>query len=64
MTQNSLHPRTGAADITVLVGPEGDFSIDEVRLALENGYESVIPGYQPSSYGNGGLGSCSHGAYG
>lgn len=30
-----------AADITVLVGPEGDFSIDEVRLALENGYESV-----------------------
>ena len=33
-----------AADITVLVGPEGDFSIDEVRLALENGYESVSLG--------------------
>ena len=32
------------ADITVLVGPEGDFSIDEVRLALENGYESVSQG--------------------
>ena len=32
------------ADITVLVGPEGDFSIDEVRLALENGYESVSLG--------------------
>lgn len=31
-------------DITVLVGPEGDFSIDEVRLALENGYESVSLG--------------------
>lgn len=35
---------SGAADITVLVGPEGDFSIDEVRLALENGYESVSLG--------------------
>lgn len=33
-----------SADITVLVGPEGDFSIDEVRLALENGYESVSLG--------------------
>lgn len=32
------------ADITVLVGPEGDFSIDELRLALENGYESVSLG--------------------
>ena len=31
-------------DVTVLVGPEGDFSIDEVRLALENGYESVSLG--------------------
>lgn len=31
-------------DITVLVGPEGDFSIDEVRLALDNGYESVSLG--------------------
>ena len=33
-----------ADDITVLVGPEGDFSIDEVRLAVENGYESVSLG--------------------
>ncbi len=32
------------ADVTVLVGPEGDFSIDEVRLALQNGYESVSLG--------------------
>ncbi len=32
------------ADITVLVGPEGDFSIDEVKLALENGYQSVSLG--------------------
>ena len=30
--------------ITVLVGPEGDFSIDEVRLALANGYRSISLG--------------------
>ena len=31
-------------DVTVLIGPEGDFSIDEVRLALENDYLSVSLG--------------------
>ena len=31
-------------DITVLIGPEGDFSLDEVKLALDNGYESVTLG--------------------
>lgn len=30
--------------VTVLVGPEGDFSIDEVKLAMEHGYESVSLG--------------------
>ena len=29
---------------TVLIGPEGDFSIDEVRMALQNGYRSVSLG--------------------
>ena len=29
---------------TVLVGPEGDFSVDEVRLALSHGYRSVTLG--------------------
>lgn len=38
------HGNEKEADITVLVGPEGDFSIDEVRLALANGYESVTLG--------------------
>ena len=33
-----------SADVTILVGPEGDFSMDEVRMALENGYESVSLG--------------------
>ncbi|MGM9712557.1 MAG: RsmE family RNA methyltransferase [Prevotella sp.] len=32
------------SDITVLVGPEGDFSIDEVRKAMDAGYESVTLG--------------------
>ena len=30
--------------ITVLVGPEGDFSIDEVKFAIAQGYESVSLG--------------------
>ena len=28
-------------DALVLVGPEGDFSIDELRKAVANGYQSV-----------------------
>lgn len=31
-------------DIIVMIGPEGDFSIDEVRLAMSNGFESVSLG--------------------
>lgn len=30
--------------VTVLVGPEGDFSVDEVRLAQAHGYQSVSLG--------------------
>ena len=33
-----------AEDCTVLVGPEGDFSIDEVRAAIANGYQSISLG--------------------
>ena len=32
------------ADITVMVGPEGDFSIDEVQYALDRGFQSVTLG--------------------
>jgi len=39
-----LNAIEGGGDVTVLVGPEGDFSIDEVRLAMANGYESVSLG--------------------
>ena len=31
-------------DVTVLIGPEGDFSMDEVKLAMDNGYVSVSLG--------------------
>lgn len=31
-------------DITIMIGPEGDFSIEEVREALEQGYISVSLG--------------------
>ena len=35
---------SSSADIPVLVGPEGDFSINEVRKAIDAGYESVSLG--------------------
>ena len=31
-------------DVTILVGPEGDFSIGEVELAVENGFQPVTLG--------------------
>ena len=31
-------------DMTILIGPEGDFSMDEVRKAMEQGYESISLG--------------------
>ena len=31
-------------NLTVLIGPEGDFSIDEVRLAMANGCKSITLG--------------------
>ena len=32
------------ADVTVLVGPEGDFSMDEVKLAIEHGFKPITLG--------------------
>ena len=31
-------------NVTVLIGPEGDFSLEEVKLAMDNGYKSVTLG--------------------
>ena len=39
-----LQQAADATAITVLVGPEGDFSVDEVRLAMANGYRSISLG--------------------
>ena len=36
-----LRQTNAPQDATVLIGPEGDFSIDEVRYAVANGYQSV-----------------------
>ena len=36
--------RNGQDEITILIGPEGDFSLDEVRLAMQNGFISVTLG--------------------
>ena len=38
---DELRKPTAEADATVLIGPEGDFSIDEVRQAIDVGYISV-----------------------
>lgn len=34
----------GDEEVTILIGPEGDFSIDEVRLAMNKGYVPVSLG--------------------
>ena len=44
LLSDSCRATDSADEITILVGPEGDFSMDEVRMALENGYESVSLG--------------------
>lgn len=36
-----LRQTNAPQDATVLIGPEGDFSIDEVRYAVANGYQSI-----------------------
>lgn len=38
---DELRKPSEASDITLMIGPEGDFSIDEVRRAVANGFCSV-----------------------
>ncbi len=38
---DELQKPSDSEDATVLIGPEGDFSIDEVRQAVAAGYQSV-----------------------
>lgn len=37
-----FHP--GSASATILIGPEGDFDLDEIKLALDSGYIPVTLG--------------------
>ena len=41
---NELLQLNADEDVTILIGPEGDFSFEEVRLALDQGYVSVSLG--------------------
>lgn len=41
---NELQTLNPDEKVTVLVGPEGDFSIDEVKLAIDNGFEPISLG--------------------
>lgn len=41
---DELRKTPDETEMTVLVGPEGDFSIDEVRQAVAHGYQSVSLG--------------------
>jgi 16S rRNA (uracil1498-N3)-methyltransferase len=45
-TLNTLDSSEATEPVTVLVGPEGDFSLDEVRLAMQHGYISASLGSQ------------------
>lgn len=37
-------PASGDDDVTIMIGPEGDFSVDEVRAAVKAGFVSVSLG--------------------
>ncbi len=44
---NELLPLIDSSEgqlITVIIGPEGDFSMEEVKLAMDNGFESISLG--------------------
>lgn len=38
---DELHQVKPSDDVTILIGPEGDFSIDEVREAVNQGWQSI-----------------------
>ena len=42
--QHHLHVCPSASDVVVMVGPEGDFSEEEVELALRNSFQAITLG--------------------
>ena len=51
-------------DITVLIGPEGDFSINEVHQALQQQYKSTTLGNSRFANRNSRISSCINGKFG
>ena len=41
---NAATGDTSDEDVTILIGPEGDFSVEEVRYAISKGYKSTSLG--------------------
>jgi 16S rRNA (uracil1498-N3)-methyltransferase len=39
-----IHRYTPSSDVLILIGPEGDFTLDEISAALEGGFKSVSLG--------------------
>ena len=46
------------SDVMVLIGPEGDFSKDEIRLALDNGFQPVSLGENRLRTETAGIAAC------
>jgi len=44
MERSKLSDIFRAADCPILIGPEGDFSEDEIEIALENDYKTITLG--------------------
>jgi 16S rRNA (uracil1498-N3)-methyltransferase len=58
---NPVHLKDAAKanqDCIVLIGPEGDFSVDELQLALENGFQKVSLGASRLRTETAGLAAC------
>ncbi len=36
-----FHNYDGGKDVVVLIGPEGDFSLEEIEMAVENGFQEI-----------------------
>ena len=49
---------SSAENVTILIGPEGDFSPKEVRLALENGYKGISLGASRLRTETAGIAAC------
>jgi len=49
---------SGAKNVTILIGPEGDFSPKEVKLALENSFQGISLGTSRLRTETAGIAAC------